>query len=98
MRSFFKYVLATITGVIISTVLLFFIILGIVGMMISSISSKDTATPSNAVLMIDLDHVVTEKTEPNPFEGLEIPGYGENRSIGLNDLLSRIKAAETDGN
>lgn len=98
MRSFFKYVLATITGVIVSTVLLFFIFLGIIGVMINSVSSKDTATPSNAVLLIDLDHIVTEKTEPNPFEGLEIPGYGENRSIGLNDLLSRIKAAEADDN
>ncbi|MGO1785665.1 MAG: signal peptide peptidase SppA [Sphingobacterium sp.] len=98
MRSFFKYVLATITGIIVSTVLLFFIVLGIIGVMINSVSSKDTATPSNAVLLIDLDHIVTEKTEPNPFEGLEIPGYGENRSIGLNDLLSRIKAAETDNN
>ncbi|MGO1520873.1 MAG: signal peptide peptidase SppA, partial [Sphingobacterium sp.] len=98
MRSFFKYVLATITGIIVSTVLLFFIVLGIIGVMINSVSSKDTATPSNAVLLIDLDHIVTEKTEPNPFEGLEIPGYGENRSIGLNDLLSRIKEAETDNN
>lgn len=98
MKSFFKYVLATITGIVISSVILFFIILGVVGMMISSVGSKDTATPSNAVLLIDLDHIVTEKTEPNPFEGLEIPGYGDSRSIGLNDLLSRIKAAETDKN
>lgn len=98
MKSFFKYVLATITGVIVSSILLFLILLGIFGVMVSSMGKKDKATPSNAVLYINLDHLVTEKTEPNPFEGLDIPGYGQNRSIGLNDLLSRIKAAETDNN
>jgi len=99
MRSFFKYVLATITGIIISSIILFFIVIGIIGAMVSSVGTKsETITPSNAVLMINLDHSITEKTEPNPFEGLDVPGYSVNRSIGLNDILSRIKAAKEDAN
>ncbi len=99
MRSFFKYVLATITGVIISSILLFFIFIGIIGVMISSVGSKDDAvTPSNAVLMINLNHEITEKTEPNPFEDLDISGFRGTKSIGLNDIISRIKAAKTDPN
>src|SRR5690606_27825699 len=34
----------------------------------------------------------------NPFEELNIPIYGGERSIGLNDILSRIKSAKTDDN
>ncbi len=99
MRSFFKYVLATITGIIISSFILFFIVIGIIGAMVSSVGTKsETITPSNAVLMINLDHTITEKTEPNPFEGLDVPGYSVNRSLGLNDILSRIKAAKEDAN
>ena len=99
MRSFFKYVLATITGIIISSIILFFIVIGIIGAMVSSVGTKsETITPSNAVLMINLDHTITEKTEPNPFEGLDVPGYSVNRSLGLNDILSRIKAAKEDAN
>ncbi len=99
MRSFFKYVLATITGIIISSIILFFIVIGIIGAMVSSVGTKsETITPSNAVLMINLDHTITEKTEPNPFEGLDVPGYSGTRSIGLNDILSRIKAAKEDAN
>ncbi len=99
MRSFFKYVLATITGIIISSILMFFILMGIIGMMISSVGSKsETVTASNSVLLIDLEHAITEKTEANPFEGLDIPGYGGSKSIGLNDIVSKIKAAKTDNN
>ena len=98
MKSFFKYVLATITGVVVSAILLFFILLGVIGMMVNSLGKAEADTPKNAVLLINLDHMITEKTEPNPFEGLDMPGYGSSRSIGLNDLLSRIQAAKTDKN
>lgn len=99
MRSFFKYVLATVTGIIICSILMFFILMGIIGVMVSSVGSKsETVTASNSVLMIDLAHAITEKSEPNPFEGLDIPGYAGSKSIGLNDIVSRIKAAKTDSN
>lgn len=99
MRSFFKYVLATITGIIISTVLLFIIFIGIISMMVSSVgSSTEAVVPTNAVLFIDLNHEITEKSEPNPFENMELPGFVSTKSIGLNDIVSRIKAAKTDGN
>ncbi|MGB7527502.1 signal peptide peptidase SppA [Sphingobacterium cellulitidis] len=99
MRSFFKYVLATVTGIIICSILMFFILMGIIGVMVSSVGSKsETVTASNSVLMIDLAHTITEKTEPNPFEGLDIPGYAGSKSLGLNDIVSRIKAAKTDSN
>ncbi|MVZ64302.1 signal peptide peptidase SppA [Sphingobacterium sp. DK4209] len=99
MKSFFKYVLATITGIIISSVLLFVILIAIVGYLVSSVSpTTEAVTPSNAVLLVTLDHSITEKTEPNPFEGLEMPGYSNIRSIGLNDIVSRIQAAKEDTN
>lgn len=99
MKAFFKYVLATITGILIFSVLMFFIMIGIIGAMVSSVGSKsETVTPSNAVLLINLDHTITEKTEPNPFENLDLPGYSVARSLGLNDMVSRIKAAKDDGN
>ncbi|VTQ03563.1 signal peptide peptidase SppA [Sphingobacterium daejeonense] len=99
MRSFFKYVLATITGIIICSILMFFIMIGVISMMVSSVGSKsETVTVSNSVLMINLDHEITEKTEANPFEGLDVPGFAGTRSLGLNDIVSRIKAAKTDSN
>ena len=99
MKSFFKYVLATITGIVISSILLLIIFMVIIGIMINSVGNKnETITPTNAVLMIDLDHTITEKTEPNPFKDVDLPGLASTKSLGLNDIVAKIKAAKTDDN
>lgn len=97
MRSFFKYVLATVTGVGIVVVLFFFVIIGIIVNAVSKVGSGDgTEVPSNSVLYISLNHEITERTSENPFEGLNVPGYGDMKSLGLNDILGRIEAAKDD--
>ena len=97
--NFFKQVLATILGIIITTVIIFFGFLMIIGVMIQQ-SSKDATlpAPSNSVLQLSFDYDIIEKSEPNPFGDLNIPMYNIKKSIGLNDILSRIEAAKTDDN
>ena len=100
MKQFFKYVLATIVGVMISSILVLIVIFSMIAASLSSLSpgAKDAVVPSNAVLYISLNHQVTEKTEPSPFEDLSIPGVSTMRSLGLNDIVGRIKAAKEDNN
>lgn len=96
MRSFFKYVLATVTGITIVVILFFVLIIGLVMSTISQSSSKDADVPSNAVLYVSLNHDITERTSENPLEGLNMPGYASTKSLGLNDIVARIAAAKTD--
>jgi len=97
MKSFFKYVLATVTGIVLSFVLLLIVGLLVIGGLIGSLSAdKETVVPNNAVLYIDLKQNITERTLPDPFGELDIPGFESARSIGLNDILARIEAAKTD--
>ena len=97
MRSFLKYVLATVTGVVISTIILLLVLIGIIGAMVSSaMKDKATVVAENSILHIPMDHLVSERTIPNPFEELDIPGFEMARSLGLDDILHRIKSAETD--
>ncbi|NQD71867.1 signal peptide peptidase SppA [Sphingobacterium shayense] len=97
MRSFFKYVLATITGIGIVVVLLIIGLIAIITSTVSQMSSgKQTPVLANSVLYISLDHDITERTEENPFEGVSVPGLGEVKSLGLNDILARIETAKTD--
>ncbi|WDF67729.1 signal peptide peptidase SppA [Sphingobacterium oryzagri] len=97
MRSFFKYVLATVTGIGIVVVLFFFLVIGIIMNALSKVSSSsETDVPSNAVLYISLNHEIPERTSENPFDGLNVPGYGDVKSLGLNDIVSRIAAAKED--
>lgn len=97
--SFIKQVLATVTGVLISAVLLFFGLIFIIGIIVQ-VSTKDVASsaPANSVLYISLDYTVLEKTESNPLEDIDVPYYKTEKSIGLNDILVRIEAAKTDDN
>jgi len=97
MKSFFKYVLATVTGIVLSFILLVIIGLIIIGGLIGSMSAdKEAVVSDNSVLYIDLKHEITERTIPDPFEELEIPGFVTSKSFGLNDILKRIEGAKTD--
>ncbi|CAM3731280.1 signal peptide peptidase SppA [Sphingobacterium prati] len=97
MRSFFKYVLATITGIVISFVILFIVFMGIIGALISSASSEqEVVVKSNSVLFLSFDYDINERNDNNPFGSLNLPGYS-TKSIGLDDILGRIRYAATDG-
>jgi len=99
MKSFFKYVLATITGLIITGIIGIFVVLGIFAAMISSVSSdKEVAVPANSVLYVTLNHQISDRSEKNPFEMLDFQGIKASKSIGLNDILARISYAKTDNN
>jgi len=97
MKSFFKYVLATITGVIVSCILLAVVGLLIIGGLVSSVTAdKAVAVADNSLLYIDLRHEITERTIPDPFEELDVPGLSTTKSFGLNDILKGIEGAKSD--
>lgn len=97
MKSFFKYVLATITGLIVTFFLLFLIGIAIVAALINSATSdKAAVVADNSILHIELNHMVTERTIPNPFEDLDLPGFSSTKSLGLDDILQRIIRAKSD--
>lgn len=98
MKQFFKYVFATITGVVISffliLIILGFIIAGIVG---AASSEKEFTTKENSVLQIAFDSPITERTANNPFKNFNFGGLDKNVA-GLNDILQNIEKAESDEN
>lgn len=96
MKSFFKYVLATITGIGIVAIILFFVLIGMITSAVKQMGSKEADIPSNAVLYVSLNHDIPERTLPNPWEDLDVPGYRSLKSLGLNDITARIAAAKTD--
>ncbi|QBQ42179.1 signal peptide peptidase SppA [Sphingobacterium psychroaquaticum] len=97
MKSFLKYVLATITGIAVVFVLLFFILVAVISSTVSQMgSSTEANVPNNAVLYVSLNHVISERTAASPWEGIDLPGYGAVKSLGLNDIVARIQAAKED--
>ncbi len=93
MKSFFKYVLATITGIVLLTVLWFILLI----VAVSTIGKESEVTVlQNSVLHVTLNHGITERTIPNPLEGLDVPGLTMTASLGLDDIVHRLQEAATD--
>lgn len=99
MKDFFKYVFATVVGIIISTVVLFILFFVILIGAISSFSTdKKINIQPNSVLYLDLDLPITERTPENSLSGLPYFGTGEGTTLGFNDLIKALDAAKTDAN
>lgn len=96
MNSFFKYVLATIVGIIVAFFLIIFISLGIIGGLVHSIGSDEPVlVAENSILTISIPYSIDERTNKGLLNSLSFAGLDNNR-IGLNDILTRINVAKTD--
>lgn len=97
MKEFFKYVFATVVGIIISSVALFILFVVILFAAISSINTdKKVMVKDNSILYLNLDQEITERTPENSLAGIPIIGGSEEKVIGFNDLIKALKAAKTD--
>jgi len=95
MKQFFKFVLATIVGFFIISVILIFVIIAFI---LAASGDKTVDVDSNSVLQIAFNYPVTERTPNNPLSALSFLGIDGDKSIGLNDILANIKKAKTDPN
>lgn len=97
MKDFFKFTLASIVGIMIAGLLLFFIFMGILSTMLSS-ADQPATIPSNTMLMLKFDYEIVDRAQDSPFEGLAIGLFEGNRAVGLNNMLECIRKAKTDDN
>lgn len=85
------------TGMVLTFFLLLFIVSILIGVMVNSAMKDESVTVTdNSILTMKLNYMVTERTVPNPFEGLDIPNFPAFRTLGLNDILHRLDAAAED--
>jgi protease IV len=97
MKSFLKYTLATIVGVIISSVLLFLILMGIISGIVSS-TEKQVVVKSNSILHIKLDKSIPERSSDNPFDNFDFQTFKPSVVLGLTDIVRNIREAKDDSN
>ena len=90
MKDFLKFTFATITGIIVSVVVLVFISILVVFSMVSS-SESETQVRKNSIMMLDLNGALAERSQDNPFDALMGDNY---KTYGLDDILSSIKKAK----
>lgn len=96
MKSFLKYTLATITGIIISTFLIMIVFLGILGAMMAA-SDKPVTLESNSILHLKVNQDIPDRTPLSPIQFDPITFTISSR-VGLNDILKNLEKAREDPN
>lgn len=91
MKDFFKYVFATVVGILVVGLLSFIMMMvSLLGMTMQS----TTTVPSKSVMVMKLSGEMTERSQDNPFASL-LSG-SSNEGISLSDALKAIDAAKNN--
>lgn len=97
MKSFLKYLLATVLGVIVSSIIMLLILIGGIGAMISS-QDQPVKIKSNTILHVELDQPIMDRSNNNPFETIDFSSFEPVKIIGLNDIIKNLEKAKRDPN
>ena len=95
MKEFFKYVLATVTGIIAVSIIGSVLMFVVIGVIISS-AEKQVSVKNNSMLVIDLTQQVVDRAPNDPFEDLDIPGMSSVKTIGLDEIQKSLEKAVVD--
>ena len=95
MKNFLKYVLATITGIIIASILFIVVMLASLSVMMVS-GDKTTSITDNSVLVLKAGVNIPDKGSKNPYSGIDIINMTVTPAPGLNEILQNLKKAASD--
>ncbi|MDY6267312.1 MAG: signal peptide peptidase SppA [Prevotella sp.] len=89
MKEFFKYVGATVVGLIITGILVtIFFFISLAGFALAG--SKTASVSDNSVLVLNLSGMLSERSESSPLSQFS----KKAQSVGLNDILTAIEKAK----
>ncbi|MBR3699435.1 MAG: signal peptide peptidase SppA [Bacteroidales bacterium] len=98
---FSKVLLAAFLGTLIALVINFFVKIGVISAMISSMS-KDTETATvvkpNSLLYMKLNYDIPDRSTDNPFANFNFNSMETVESTGLSQILRNIEHAQSDPN
>ncbi len=95
MKNFLKYTLATITGIIITSILFFIIMLATLSALVAS-GEKTATIDKNSILVLKAGVVIPDRGNQNPFSGIDVFNLSFAPAPGLNQILNNIKKAAVD--
>lgn len=98
MKQFLKFTLASMTGLILGSIVLFFLTILIIGGIVASAGKGDAVeVENNSILHVKFDGEIKERSSDNPFSDF-MSGLSGEKSIGLDAILKGLEDAKTDDN
>ena len=95
MKNFLKYTLATITGIIITSILFFIILIATLSTLVAS-GDKPASISDNSILLLKAGVAIPDRGNQNPFSGLDLFNMTLTPAPGLNEILQNIEKASAD--
>jgi protease-4 len=95
MKSFLKYTLATITGIIIASILFFIVMLASFSAIVSS-GNKPVSISNNSILVLKAGVPIPDRGDQNPLAGIDLLNMSFSPVPGLNEILQNIEKASGD--
>ena len=95
MKTFLKYTLATITGIIITSCLFFIVMLASFSAIVSS-GNKPVSLSNNSILVLKAGAPTPDRSDQNPFSNIDLLNMTFSSVPGLNEILRNIEKASKD--
>jgi protease-4 len=95
MKNFLKYTFATITGIIVTGLLFFIIMIASLSALVAS-GDKPASIEENSVLVLKAGAMVPDRSNENPFSGIDPFSMTFTPTPGLNEILRNIEKASRD--
>lgn len=95
MKNFLIYTLATITGLIIASILFFILTIASLSAIIAS-GDKPVTISNNTVLVLKAGAVIPDRGNPNPWSGFDLINMSFAPTPGLSEILNNIRRATVD--
>jgi protease-4 len=98
MKQFFKITFASMLGFIIGSIVLIFLLAGIIGGLAAGFSNepKETSIEDNSVLHLKINYQIPDRTNKGEFNFAALGMGDAPKAFGLNEILSNIKKAGKD--
>ena len=97
MKSFLKYTLATITGIILTSILFFVVMLASISALVAT-GDKPVSISENSILVLKAGVEIPDRGNDDPFSGIDFVNMSFSPVTGLNEILRNIGKAATDDN
>ncbi len=98
MRQFFKFMLASMVGFILTGVIFFFIAMAIIASVVSLASKEEVKIKENTVLHLKFDEAIPERSPAGAFAFSQTSFFSSTTTPGLLETMDLIKKAAEDDN
>ncbi|MCX6334563.1 MAG: S49 family peptidase, partial [Bacteroidia bacterium] len=95
MKNFLIYTLATITGIVLASLIFFIIMISSLSIMVAS-GEKPVSISNNSILILNDGVTIPDRTDPNPFAGFDFVNMTVTQAPGLNDIFRNLDKAAAD--